>query len=179
MPSHDPFEQCFHEHYEGLHRYAYTLLRDHDEAKDAVQAVFINWWEKKDRITIRQSAKAFLYTAVYNYCSNRFRHDKVKKTYADHYTRSATLGVMTDPYAESPREILFEKVAAAIEDLPPQCKLIFRKSRFEEKKYAEIAEELGLSVKTVEVQVGKALKRLRESLTTAGCLLLVLIILLF
>ena len=59
---------------------------------------------------------------------------------------------------------MMARLNAELEKLPPQCKLIFYKSRFEEKKYAEIAEELSLSIKTVETQIGKALKILRQKL---------------
>jgi RNA polymerase sigma-70 factor, ECF subfamily len=61
-------------------------------------------------------------------------------------------------------EELDHQIQSAIDSLPPQCQLIFRKSRWEEKRYAEIAEEMNLSVKTIEAQMGKALKILREKL---------------
>lgn len=149
----------FHTHFEGLHRYAFTILKDNDDAKDAVQAVFLKLWEKRAEIDEQQSVKSYLYTAVYHYCLNIKRHEKVKDNYA---------AANSDAVTVHPNELVSKeisgKIMEEIENLSPQCKLIFNKSRFEGKKYAEIAAEMGLSVKTVEAQMGKALKILRAKL---------------
>ncbi|MEC5144290.1 RNA polymerase sigma-70 factor [Chitinophaga sp. 212800010-3] len=152
-------EQYFHDNYEGLHRYAYTILKDNDAAKDAVQAVFLKLWEKRAFINGEQSVKSYLYTAVYNYCLNIKRHEKVKTRYAAENTHANQEGG-NQLISKETRQRIMEHIDA----LAPQCRLIFTKSRFEDKKYAEIAEELGISVKTVEAQMGKALKILRAKL---------------
>jgi len=71
-------EGYFHAYFDALHRYAFTLLKDNDDAKDAVQAVFLKLWEKRTGIDDRQSVKTYLYTAVYHYCLNIKRHLKVR-----------------------------------------------------------------------------------------------------
>ena len=147
---------------EGLHRYAYMILRSNDEASDAVQTVFLKLWEKRFTIDEQQSVRSWLYTAVHNYCLNSIRNAGVRRSYLQHRREPISSG--EDPVVS--KEML-ELIRVAIESLPPQCKLIFQKSRFEKKKYAEIAAELDLSVKTVEAQVGKALKVLREKLSWA------------
>jgi RNA polymerase sigma-70 factor, ECF subfamily len=150
-------ESAFHMHYEGVHRYAYTILQDNEAAKDAVQQVFINLWEKREKINITTSFKAYLYRAVYNHCINQQtrvpRHQPFTVDHAEQWQTPAEL------LAES-RE-LRTMIGQAIENLPAQCKLIFLKSRMDEKTYPVIAKELGISVKTVEAQITKALRILR------------------
>ncbi|NLR77898.1 RNA polymerase sigma-70 factor [Chitinophaga eiseniae] len=161
-------EHYFHTYYESLHRYAFTILKDNDQAKDAVQAVFLKLWEKRSTIDEEQSVKSYLYTAVYNYCLNVKRHDKIRDRYT---TESNAIG-----YEEGNQLVgkeVNQRIMGEITALPPQCQLIFTKSRFEGKKYATIAAEMNLSVKTVEAQMGKALKILREKL---GDLIVILVI---
>lgn len=165
-------EQSFHDHYEGLHRYAFTILKDNDNAKDAVQAVFLKLWEKKETIDEEQSLKSYLYTAVYNYCLNIKRHEKIKARYVHENNVMQHEGANVLVSKEISQQIM-NHIAA----LSPQCQLIFTKSRFEGKKYADIAAEMGLSVKTVEAQMGKALKILRAKLFDIMISLVVLLLL--
>jgi RNA polymerase sigma-70 factor (ECF subfamily) len=153
-------EKYFQTHFEGLYRYAYSLLKNNDDAKDAVQAVFVNLWQKRLTIDEQQSIQSYLYTSVYNYCLNIKRNEKVRKAYLQ--TNQAAQAVFNDELVSKENISLIKE---ALESLPPQCKLIFMKSRFEQKKYADIAREMNLSVKTIEVQIGKALRILREKLS--------------
>ena len=150
-------EGYFHEYAEGLRRYAFTLLRDEDESKDAVQTVFLKIWEKKEELDSKQSVKSYLYTAVYRHCLNIKRHEKVKQRH---------IASGNDPVMEAEDRLASSEdsrlIMASLQSLPPRCKEVFMKSRLEEKKYAEIALEMGISIKTVEVQIGKALKILRK-----------------
>jgi len=152
-------EECFQTYFEGLHRYAFTILKDNDDAKDAVQAVFMKLWEYRDQIDESKSLKAFLYRAVYNYCLNVKRHHQIVLRYQAEQ-RAGVSGEENMLISKENTRRIMDQIAA----LAPQCRLIFTKSRFENKTYAEIAAELGLSVKTVEVQMGKALKILRAKL---------------
>jgi RNA polymerase sigma-70 factor (ECF subfamily) len=170
------FERCFHETYEGLHRYAYSIIKDNEEARDIVQRVFIKLWEKQDTINLQQSARVYLYTAVHNLCLNTIRDKKTRKRHIDHYTRSAT--DTAREYRTEEKE-LERQIHNAIDSLPPRCKEVFCKSRLEGKRYAEIAEELQISVKTVEVQMGKALKILRSLLADTITTILIIIMRLF
>lgn len=158
------FENCFHMYYEGLHRYAYTLVKDNHDACDIVQLVFTKWWEKGETLIIQQDIRHYLYRTVHNQCLNFTRNKKNRKTYSyDFASNQESTAVMESGDPLISKEIV-NKVNRELENLPPQCKLIFYKSRFEEKRYAEIASELNLSIKTVEAQIGKALKILREKL---------------
>jgi RNA polymerase sigma-70 factor (ECF subfamily) len=151
-------ETYFQEYSDRLHRYAFTILRDDEDAKDAVQTVFLKLWEKGNALDSEKSIKSYLYTSVHNHCLNVKRHQKVK----DRHIASGK-----EPTAEIDDQLTRkedrQRITASLEQLPPRCRRIFIMSRLDEKKYAEIAAELEISVKTVEVQMGKALKILRKT----------------
>lgn len=156
------FEQLFKSHFKALYGYAFTILNDDVMAEEVVQNVFCRMWEKREQIAINQSAKAYLYRSVYNESLNYLKHQRVKASYQQHAARHAdTAQSASAPIVHSE---LQQQLAKALNELPEQCRTIFQKSRFEELKYREIAEEMGLSVKTVENQMGKALKILRSKL---------------
>jgi RNA polymerase sigma-70 factor (ECF subfamily) len=157
-------EQYFFEYFEGLHRYAFTILKDSEEARDVVQQIFMLLWEKKATISIQQSVRAYLYTATHNHCLNRI---KSLQTRQRHYNRFASgqEQATSDNEEQLSVRALKQEVLSAMESLPEKCREIFYKSRFEEKTYPEIAKELEISVKTVEAQMGKALRTLRTKLS--------------
>ena len=157
------FESCFHLYYESLHRYAYTIIKDNQDASDIVQIVFAKWWERGDTLIIQHDIRHYLYRTVHNQCLNYVRNRKNRKT----DLREFGTGAVDLP--DSRQDPIISKEFASrmnqeLNNLPPQCKLIFYKSRFENKKYSEIATELNLSIKTVETQIGKALRILRQKL---------------
>lgn len=158
------FESVFRQYYAPLCRYARQLLPDTDEAEEEVQAMFLAVWEKRDELYISVSLKSYLYRAVHNRCLNRIKHASVREEHREHtrYLGEATV--------ESPMHMLLGDelavlVQRAIQKLPEQCRLAFTLSRFEELKYGEIADQLGISSKTVENQIGKALRILRTELS--------------
>ena len=169
------FENCFHQYYESLHRYAYTILKDNHEAGDIVQLVFTKWWEKGENLIIHQDIRHYLYRTVHNQCLNSVRNKKNRKTYSKDFASQMQNIVLIDSRDPIITREIVNKISHALETLPPQCKLIFHKSRFEEKKYAEIASELNLSIKTVEAQIGKALRILRQKLYEDNVSVLVLL----
>ncbi|WP_127125831.1 RNA polymerase sigma-70 factor [Pseudoflavitalea rhizosphaerae] len=163
-------ETYFRTHMNGLHRYAWSILRNNEAAKDAVQAVFLRLWEKRQEIDEQQSVQSWLYTSVYHFCLNAKRHELVRKDY-----QLQQLSIYQQPGFRDNligKERL-QQITDALESLPPQCRIIFYKSRFDKMKYAAIAEELGISVKTVEAQIGKALRILRKKLS--GVLVMIIL----
>lgn len=155
-------EEYFHTYFEALHRYAYTILKDSEEARDVVQSVFIQLWHKRQDQGVRQSIRAYLYSATHNKCLNRLRDNKTRQK---HHTMAAardTGQVETGQDIEA--KDLKNEILQVINTLPDKCREIFYKSRFEEKTYAEIARELQVSVKTVETQMTKALRIVRTSI---------------
>ncbi|BDX37520.1 DNA-directed RNA polymerase sigma-70 factor [Tenuifilaceae bacterium CYCD] len=157
------FETIFRTYYERLCNYANTILSDMDEAEEMVQSAFLTVWEKHDTLEIHTSVKSYLYRAVHNSCLNRVKHYKVRKTYGDSVKNQTEL-LHDDASQDLIGSELDAIVANAIDSLPDQCRLVFKLSRFENLTYAEIAEQLGISLKTVENHMVKALKVLREKL---------------
>lgn len=157
------FEQLFKEQFKALHAYSYSMLRDEDAAEEIVQNMFMKLWEKRELLTIQTSVKAYLYRCVHNDSLNVIKHEKTKINY-----QNSAMYVMQDKFEKATEKLelkeLEERISQALNDLPQQCRTIFQMSRFEELKYKEIADKLGLSIKTVENQMGKALKIMRLKL---------------
>ena len=157
------FEAVFRQHYNALCQYGYSFLKDWDDTEEVVQAVFLVIWEKRGTLEINLSLKSYLYRAVHNRCLNRIKHLAVQ---AEHRNQMEAEPVQA---FEAPAQLLManelsDRLQEVIQLLPEQCRLIFTMSRFDELKYQEIADRLGLSIKTVENQIGKALRILRTEL---------------
>ena len=157
------FEMIFKTYYQPLCNYAFTYLHDKEEAEEIVQTTFLSVWEKREALTIRTSVKPYLYAMVRNACLNVIKHEKIKQKHAVEEIAMAPHSHESVAQAVATSELL-GKIQQAMEKLPEQCRLVFKLSRFEELKYSEIAEQLEISVKTVENHMGKALKIMREQL---------------
>ncbi len=169
----DAFEQLFKTYFKALHCYASVMLSHDSYAEEIIQNLFMKFWERRELLNVQVSLKAYLYKCVHNECLNYLKHQKIKAKYREHavftmedYTDNTSKGLA---YGE-----LRDRLQTALNELPEQCRTIFQMSRFEELKYREIAEELNLSVKTVENQMGKALKILRVKLVDFLPLVLIL-----
>jgi RNA polymerase sigma-70 factor (ECF subfamily) len=157
------FEQVFKENYRNLHAYACTLLKDETAGEEIVQQVFYKLWERMEKLTFSGSVTAYLYRAVHNESLNHIKHRKVRLAYQVHAVHTG-MEQTEQPTKKIQVRELEQRLHEAMNDLPEQCRTIFQLSRFEELRYKEIAERLQLSVKTVENQMGKALKILRSKL---------------
>jgi RNA polymerase sigma-70 factor (ECF subfamily) len=159
------FEKFFKTYFKSLHAYALVVLQDEIMAEEIVQQVFYKIWEKKERFRVHTSVKAFLYKSVYNECLNYLQHQKYKAGHQN-YVLYANKGQVSNENAAMRVELneLEAHLKKAMNELPEQCRTIFYMSRFDELKYREIASQMGLSIKTVEAQMGKALKVLRKKL---------------
>jgi RNA polymerase sigma-70 factor (ECF subfamily) len=138
------------------------MLRDGHLAEEVVQEVFVKLYERARKIRIEASLEAYLYRSVYNESLNHKKHQKVKENYRKFILHRNDQGA-PPPDAGSYLE-LEARLQLALDELPEQCRTIFQLSRFEGLKYREIAERLGLSIKTVENQLSKALKLMRKRL---------------
>jgi len=157
------FEKIFKIHFKNLHAYACTIVKDEIMAEEMVQNVFFKIWEKTEHLNISGSIAAYLYRAVFNESLNYLKHLKVRSAY--HVYSAYQMKDQTDTASKKILHgELSEKLHHALSELPEQCRTIFQLSRFEELRYREIAKHLGISVKTVENQMGKALKLLRLKL---------------
>jgi RNA polymerase sigma-70 factor, ECF subfamily len=154
------YDQIFRTHYPHLVGLAESMLRDRAEAEEVAQDVMLELWRRRESITVETSLRAYLLRATRNRALNRIRHERVVRTGETH----AQIVTESKPQGEN-RLVQAEidaALAAAIAELPPRCREVFELSRVHGLRYAEIAAAMEISVKTVEVQMGKALKMLRE-----------------
>lgn len=154
-------DRLFETYYRYLFKIAHTMLRDTDAAKDCVQEVFLRFWQKRNEIEVKTTLKGYLQRSIVNECLALLRK---QRTFSQPETQAALADSAHSPLQHLESDSLAALVQAAIERLPEQCRLIFRLSRSQEMSYREIAEHLDLSPKTVENQIGKALKQLRADL---------------
>ncbi len=159
------FEQIFKKYYNDLARFCFTLVRDETVAEEITQEVYIYLWEKKEVIEISSSLKSYLFSAVKNKSINYIKYELPKQRVLIDISDSLLVeGVFFHEKSDTIR--LKKKIQVAINQLPEKCKQIFLLSRYGGMTYKEIAEDLDLSVKTVENQMSIALKKLRDSLET-------------
>ncbi|MFY0627363.1 MAG: RNA polymerase sigma-70 factor [Reichenbachiella sp.] len=172
------FEEVFRTHYSDLCKFGVKYVKDEVISEEVVQEVFINIWERRKTITINSSIKAYLFTAVRNRSFNYLKLQlpkEQKKVDLDHAPFLVTES--SDDHANM--DELRQQVSLAIEALPEKCKIVFNLSRNAGMTYKEISEELDISVKTVENQVGLALRKLRVQLNPIWDKIMVFILIFF
>jgi RNA polymerase sigma-70 factor (family 1) len=155
------FEAVFRQFFPALMTFARKYLQDEDSAREVVHIVMINLWEKREAIDASESLKPYLFKAVHNRCLNVLR-DRRK------FSEELVTEPLSDRDVQEQMELmeLNIRINQVIDSLPERCKEVFEMNRFEGKRYKEIAEILGISVKTVENQMSKALKILRDQLAS-------------
>lgn len=154
------FEAIFRQHYERLCSYAYTYLKDETNSEDIVQEAFIKIWEQRRDLIGSHQLKFYLFTAVRNNCLTTIAKNKksavVELGDEDAFDEINLKMEAVDSSAD-PKILL----AKAMEQLPPKCREVFMLSRLSGQTYQQIADSLGISVKTVENQMGKAIRILK------------------
>lgn len=151
------FEIIFKRYYAPMVLFALNYLHDKDRSESIVQDVFVKFWEKRFALEV-SSLQGYLVVSVRNRCHNELKRQGVVRS----YEKSVEPDVAIWPQYQDMQSV--EQINRIIEELPPRRKIIFKMSRIEGLRYKEIAEKLTISPKTVEVQMGKALKYLREKL---------------
>jgi len=165
------FEILYKEMQPRLYAFARKFTSDSDSARDMVQEVFIDLWDRIAELQINTSVKSYLFSMVHNKCLNLIRSQKVHHKYTS-YTEiklkeselfyfEANESVHSSIFMQDIQEILDKK----IEELPEGCREVFKLSRLDGLENKQIAEKLELSVRTVENQIYRALKVLKESLS--------------
>ena len=163
------YRALFHKCYANLLFYATRIVGD-EEAEDVVQDVFVELWWRKDSIEMGEQISAFLYRAVYTRALNVLKHREVVNDY-----EAAMLEIQkkrTEYYQPNSNDVvqriendeLRQELHEAIDKLPERCRAVFKLSYLHDMKNKEIADTLGLSLRTVEAHMYKALKCLRENL---------------
>lgn len=157
------FGQLFKAHFKPLRQYAFTFVQEQQVAEDIVQNIFYKLWLRIEVLNFSDSIAAYLYRAVYNESLNALKHNKVKRIYQSWLQRRMNHHSNT-AHRKLNHDELETRLHKAIGDLPQQCRTIFQMSRFEGLRYQEIGRRLGISPKTVEHQMSKALRILRARL---------------
>ena len=158
----DAFDAIFRAHYPPLVGVAERMLRSRAIAEEIVQDVMLELWRRRESLPIEDSLRAYLFRATRNRALNHVRHGRVEREGQPH-----AAGATAEP-PTAPSTLVEEEIDTALRealgDLPDRCREVFELSRVHGLRYAEIAATLGISVKTVEAQMGKALRILRERL---------------
>ena len=156
------FQTLFRKYYAMGCNYAHQILEDKALAEETVQEMFVKIWEKRQSLIIETSVKNYFFRSIRNHCLNQIQHEKIKKQYAGRVLDTARQEI--DPEQHFIEVDLIRRIEESIASLPPKRREIFRLSREQGMKYKEIAEALSISEKTVEAQMGQALKHLRNEL---------------
>ena len=153
-------DALFKLYYHPLYVYLLQHTKNRFETEDILQGVFMYLWEKREHIEIRQSMKPYLYKAAYNAFIDQTRQEKRKDMLLESLKHETLIEEIEEDDAEVQKKI--QRVKQQIELLPKRCREIFLLSKYEGYYYDEIAEILGISVKTVESQMRLAFKKIRE-----------------
>ena len=162
------FGLVFHIYYDRLYHFAFHYLNDEESSKDVVQDVFSVIWEEQDKFHEVKNLSSWLYTMTKNLCLKKIDHLRVRQKHSDElkYRYLNVVQLSLNDLDTSP--VIFDEISRIVDQtlgkLPSQGRQIFELSRFENKKNAEIASELNISVKTVEAHITRALKDLRKAL---------------
>lgn len=157
------FSVLFNRYYKDLTIFASSYTGDVHSAEEIVQGIFVKLWENRGGLNITSSLRSYLLKSVQNRCLDWLRHKKVKSNYSQ--------AILNEPEVfenDTENYLLYSdlssQIAEALESMPEELATAFRMNRFEGLTYSEIAERQGVSVRTIEVRIGKTLEMLREQL---------------
>lgn len=164
------FEYFFHKYYSQITGFCISFIYDKSEAQGIAQEAFLNLWKHKNTIQKATGVSSFLYTFSKSKCLNVLRHNKVKDKYKNkklnQQEQNLNISVLESMAFDSLTFTQLEDlILESLSELPTKAKEVFLKKRFEKKKNKEIAEEMGVSVKTVEAHFSKAIRFLKIKLS--------------
>ncbi len=168
------YKQAFHTHYRPLCQYACTFVKDTVYCEDIVQEIFLHIWEKKAELIGKEELRFYLYTAVRNRCLNHIK--SIRKLAVNELTGQEQPPDAAGAPGGEPEVDFSVLVGEALERLPIKCREVFLLSRMGRLTYQQIADSSGISIKTVENQVGKALKIMRSFVREKKGFLIMLVI---
>ncbi len=152
------FENIYKTYAKDIIRFLFFKTQNIDRAEDLMQDVFIKLWDNCSKVDYYK-VKSYMFTMANNMFLNEVKHEKVVRNYSQHHKKEST--------NESPEFVMLEKeflekIETTIADLPEKQREVFVMNRIEKKKYKEIAEQLGISVKAVEKRMHQALLTMRK-----------------
>lgn len=172
------FQEVFEQYYNPLCNYAFSFVNDLSSSEDIVQETFVKIWEKKQDIITSEGVRFYLFTAVRNNCLTHLQKAKKVPVVELNDYDAADEQMPVNQVVKDETDYR-SHLAAAMDQLPPKCREVFMLSRMSKQSYKEIADTLGVSIKTVENQIGKALKILRAYVKDRKMILLILIFLFY
>jgi len=156
------FDAIFRAHYPHLVAFVERMLRQRAVAEDIAQDVLLELWRRRESLVVQDSLRAYLFQAARNRAYNHTRHLRIEERSEPELVGEGSIGHRGDAYLAE--EEIETALRSAVAELPPRCREVFELSRVHGMRYAEIATALGIPVKTVESQMGKALGLLRVRL---------------
>ncbi|HEY8898279.1 MAG TPA: RNA polymerase sigma-70 factor [Niastella sp.] len=154
------FQEIFYKHYEPLCKYAFTIVKEPHSCEDIVQETFLRIWEKKQNLIGSEELTWYMYTAIRNNCLSFL--EKKQKTVLGDFNGQEMIDMPGERPSPAAKETDYDTLLKeALTNLPPKCREVFVLSRVSNLTYKQIGDSLGISIKTVENQMGKALKILR------------------
>ena len=167
------FKGLFDDHYRPLCNVAFRISGDLDQAEDIVQDVFLKIWNQQDLLNVDQNIKSYMYTMVRNHALEIIRRQQIGARITDEilYLHTAANSDAIDDN-EIEKYLILDRIYISIRQLPPKCAQVFTMAKVNGLSYSQIADNMHISVKTVENQMGKALRLLRAMLNNKITLIL-------
>ena len=160
------FSSIFKAYYKDLVMFAFIFTKDSGEAEDAVQEIFVHLWEKRRELKLHGSLKSYLLKSVQNYCIDGIRRCKVREQFAGEIDMQSLYVNDTEDYILYTD--LLNQIDRLLAQMPDGVAETFRMNRFDGMKYQEIAQQLNVSLRTVESRISKALRILHQALKNGG-----------
>lgn len=164
------FEALYKSFFSMLCMFSYRYVKKTDIAEEIVQDVFFHIWEKRNQFELTTSFKSYLYKSVHNNSLKHLRHQKIVLAYENSTTFSGSEKVTGQNFLEETE--VYQILHGVIDELPDRTRDIFQLNRFKGLKYQQIADQLQISVKTVEAHMSSVLKILRIRLKDYGTFIL-------
>lgn len=157
------FTRIYHDHFDRLYYFALKFTKSEDLAKDVVSEVFLNLWKNRASFSEIRRMESYLYISVKNQAIQMLSHN-LKSSNSIEFEKEARIIDKIDPEELLLEKELIQEIEKAVATLPPQCQLIFNMAKNKQMKYKEIAEELGITVSTVRMQLIKASRIVKETI---------------
>lgn len=167
---HSAIQWLYKKYYIGLCVYANRFTKNKSSSEEIVQQTFFKLWEKREKLDIKESIQAYLFTTVRNSCLNYIKHEQIVNRYSEAISQRLRENEEFIAISQENGLSIFiaqeleQKISSAINNLPEHCCEIFKLSRFLGLKHSEIAELKGVTLNTVQKQISIALTKLKIDL---------------
>lgn len=163
----EAFEKLFRKYYSGLQRFLWGYVKNEQIAEDLVQEVFVRIWENRHSLNPDEKIKTYIFKVGRNLAIDHTRHKKIVRKWEEEKKALHSFSDLEKKIDDKlHKKLMLKEVKKAIEELPERRRLVFILSRYQDMSYKEIAEQLDISVNTVDTQICRALKTLRDKFSS-------------